>query len=176
MDVAKAAWLVAKNHRRGLPQMRLLKLLWLAELKHFKETGRRLTPAEWYKWEYGPYSETVVNAVKRDETHFDMEESMSERGRRYVLIRPKAEPPGNVQADEQRTLDDVLWLYKEFTTDEILYDVYGDPFFERTGYGDDFDFSRLAASREYQLTAAEAARVRAQPSTPVQNIAEIFED
>jgi uncharacterized phage-associated protein len=176
MEIEDAAWIVAKAHRHGLPQVRLLKLLWLAELRHYEGTGSRLTDAEWYRWEYGPYSKDVVNAVKKERAHFEVEETQNEFGNRMLLVRAAKPLESKGAAAERQAIEDVLWLYKDFTTQEILYDVYGDPFFEGTPYSENFDFEKLASFRDTAVTEADANKLRSQRTAPLTDLAELFGD
>src|SRR5579884_1938423 len=100
MDTASAAWLIAKRHPHGLSQVRLLKLLWLAELKHYERTRERLTDANWFRWNNGPYAKEPINAVKDDHTHFRFHWEESPTGNRMGVVEAQAKPAGGLDAEE----------------------------------------------------------------------------
>src|SRR5438132_9188105 len=49
---------------KGASQTRLLKLFYLAETKYMAETGKRLTDADFFRYDRGPYSKAVVNTAR----------------------------------------------------------------------------------------------------------------
>jgi hypothetical protein len=153
MDFQTAAWHVAKAHPHGLSQIRLLKLIWLAELKHFQKTGHRLTDVNWFRYDHGPYTKGI-NAVKQDETQvFQVANETTPNGFDALVIRAASPaPPHEAPVDELKSLHDTLWLYEKFTTEELLDEVYEDPFFEGTPHSHDFKFERLPDFRQIELT------------------------
>jgi uncharacterized phage-associated protein len=156
---AEAAWIVARGHPRGLAQVRLLKLLWIAELRHFEAHGERLTPANWWRWEHGPYSKDVINTVRDTRRSFSVVRDPDAVGANGLLVSAKASPPGNTLSGTAReTLADVLDLYGSYSNAEILAEVYADPFFEGTPYGSDFAFGLLTNYRK-EIPAEKARRL-----------------
>jgi uncharacterized phage-associated protein len=146
---AEAAWLVAEGHTHGLAQVRLLKLLWLSELRYYEAGGSRLTPANWWKWEHGPYSKDVINTVKTAARSFSLQRDPDLVGATGLLIKAKPTRPGNaLNGPGDATIREVMNLYSSYSTSELLDEVYSDPFFEATAYGADFDFSQLRAFRK----------------------------
>lgn len=157
MDLGTALWLIARKHPHGLGKFRLLKLLWLAELRHMQRHGSRLTDAGWYRWDYGPYSKEVVNKPQDDRDHFDYMEEDTPKGNAQHTIRTHGEDPPvpltKDDADALKTIADILWEYQEYTNDELKDEVYEDPFFKDSAYSHDFDFDKLA---EYNVNFTEA--------------------
>lgn len=172
--ILEAAWRIASAHRHGLSQIRLLKILWLAELHHYEATGERLTPAGWWRWDYGPYSKDVINAVRKDTRHFKVskDEEATTVGRLAILARPRPGPNTLSEAALQ-VLDDAIDMYSSYNTVEILAEVYSDPFFENTAYGEDFDFADLVACRK-QVPQARAQHLLGLSTSPVESIEALF--
>lgn len=158
MDHKNAALIVAGAHPRGVSQTRLLKLIWLAELEHYMKTGEKLTDASWFRYDHGPFSKEILRTVEEEDC-FDQEEFMSSHGVRAKLIRSdEATPEGDQDAID--TLESVVWKYEKYETSELLEEVYGDPFFEETPFGHDFDFDRLPDCRRLPVTIDELDRDR----------------
>lgn len=160
MDVRDAAWLIAKRHPNGLSQLRLLKLLYLAELRHYERHGTRLTNADWFRHDYGPFSKTIATLLRKNIVT-EGEWLDLGGGKRMLSIKAKGPGPEQVGEDERASLEDTLWFYEDHTTDEIVQDVYEDPFFENTPFSNDFDFSKIPASRLLNLTEEELRQLDA---------------
>ena len=173
-EVRDAAARIALAHPHGLPQVRLLKLLWLAELKYYERTGRRLTMAGWWRWNHGPYSKDVVNTVKRDTKTFRVERQQEESWQTGLVIH--ANPRAVKEPSDReglRAIDDVLATYGEYTNEELVQEVYADPFFEATPFSVDFDFAKLTSFRR-TLPESEERRLLELPTKPVAELAELF--
>jgi len=72
-----------------------------------------------------------------------------------------------------RAIDEVLSTYREYTNEELVQEVYADPFFEATPFSDDFDFAKLKSIRR-PLSESEARRLFELPTKPVGELAELF--
>ncbi|MHB1916570.1 MAG: type II toxin-antitoxin system antitoxin SocA domain-containing protein [Thermoplasmata archaeon] len=174
VEVRDAAARIALGHPHGLPQVRLLKLLWLAELRYYEETGKKLTGAGWWRWSHGPYSKDVINAVKRDTKTFRVERQRDEAWQTGLVIHanPRAvKQPLDLEG--VRAIDEVLFTYKEYTNEELIQEVYTDPFFEATPFSHDFDFSKRTAFRR-SVPRAEERRLLELPTRPVTDFGELF--
>lgn len=172
---AEAAWLVATGHPHGLAQVRLLKLLWLSELRFYESYGTRLTFANWWRWEHGPYSKDVINTVRQADRNFSVHRDLDLAGATGLLITAKQHSPGNTLTGEAKAvIDDVLDMHSRYSNAEILAEVYADPFFEATPYGSDFEFGTLANYRR-QVPAERARLLLESPSTPVDSLESLFE-
>lgn len=158
METKDAALMVARAHPRGVSQTRLLKLLWLAELEHYSKTGQRLTDANWFRYDHGPFSKDVLQTINQAEG-FVHEQFISSHGVRSKLILPTTEP-GAEQTPEAETLEEVLWKFSTYDTEELLDEVYAEPFFETTEFGHDFDFSRLPDHRRLPVSVEELEEAR----------------
>lgn len=173
VDTKSAALLVARAHPHGLPQVRMLKLLWLAELRHYERTSQRLTPAGWWRWDYGPYSKDVVNTIKRSTRAFRLEKVVEAPFPSALMIHASESVTAPLDLPAADALKETLWLYEKYTDRELLEEIYADPFFEETPYSHDFDFSQLGKYRP-SLPADEVRRLIHLPTKPVAGIAELF--
>lgn len=174
VEVRDAAARIVLAHPHGLPQVRLLKLLWLAELKYYERTGKRLTQAGWWRWNHGPYSKDVINIVKRDTKTFRVVRQQEEAWQTGVVIHvnPRAmKQPSDPEGT--RAIDEVLSIYREYTNEELVQEVDADPFFEATPFSDDFDFTKLKSFRR-PLPESETRRLLELPTKPVGELAELF--
>lgn len=175
MDTASAAWLIAKSHPHGLSQIRLLKLLWLAELRHYERTHQRLTDANWFRWNNGPYAKEPINTVKTDTTHFRFHWEDSLNGYRMGVVEALTKPNSRPSAEELRAIEDVLWAYERFSDSEILTEVYADPFFEATPVSHDLDFRKLPQFRGEIVSEEQEREILSQPVRPIDDIEELFD-
>ncbi|MGI0128934.1 MAG: type II toxin-antitoxin system antitoxin SocA domain-containing protein [Thermoplasmata archaeon] len=174
VEVRDAAARIALAHPHGLPQIWLLKLLWLAELKYYERTDRRLTRAGWWRWNHGPYSKDVINTVKRDTKTFRVERQQEETWQTGLVIHTNPRAVKELSDREGlRAIDEVLWTYREYTNEELIQEVYADPFFEATPFSDDFDFAKLKSFRR-PVPESEERRLLDLPTKPVGEIAELF--
>lgn len=172
--IQEAVSRVASAHPHGLSQVRLLKLLWLAELRHLEQFGDRLTPAGWWRWDYGPYSKDVINSVRKDTRHFkvSLDDEVATVGGRIILAKAPVEGT-TLTKQALEILDDIIDMYSSYSTQELLAEVYSDPFFEETAYGDDFDFQRLDSYRK-KVPDSQARRLLELETHPVENISALF--
>jgi uncharacterized phage-associated protein len=172
--IREAALRIATAHTHGLSQVRLLKLLWLAELRYFEAYGERLTPAGWWRWDFGPYSKDVINTVRKDARHFELSHDDEAHTAGGLAISAKA-PAGNSTLSQRalNLIDDVVDLYSSYSTAELLAEVYADPFFEQTSYGDDFNFADLLSLRKV-VPEAKARRLLELQTRPVESIEGLF--
>lgn len=172
--ISEAALRVASAHSHGLSQVRLLKVLWLAELRHFEAFGERLTTAGWWRWDFGPYSKDVINVIRKDTRHFRVsrDDEATTVGRLTIHART-ASTPNVLNERALETLVDTIDMYASYNTMEILAEVYADPFFEGTPHGEDFDFASLSAFRK-RVPEAQAQRLLALETTPVESIEALF--
>ncbi len=173
-EVRDVAARIASAHPHGLPQIRLLKLLWLAELRYYERTGTRLTQAGWWRWNHGPYSKDVINVVKHDSRSFRVERQGEEPWQVGLVIHanPRAmKAPSD--RERLRSVDEVLSTYREYTNEELVQEVYADPFFQATPFSSDFDFAKLRGFRR-SVPASEQRRLLELPTKPVRELAELF--
>lgn len=173
LDVQDAIRLIAKAHDHGVSQTRLLKLLWIAELRYCEKTGQRLTNATWFRWDYGPFSKDVINTAKADTTLLK-EQAVSPDGPMLAFHATTAPEVDDQEA--VKVLADTVWLYNKYNLHEILAEVYEDGFFNDTPYGSDFEFRRLPEFRDIDISAEELQEIWSSPSFPVSSIDDLFED
>jgi hypothetical protein len=83
------------------------------------------------------------------------------------VIKQPSDPEGT------RAIDEVLSTYREYTNEELVQEVYADPFFEATSFSDDFDFAKLKSFRR-SLPDSEERRLLELPTQPVGDLAELF--
>lgn len=172
--IREAALRITAAHTHGLSQIRLLKLLWLAELRFAEAYGERLTPAGWWRWDYGPYSKDVINTVRTDTRHFKVSRDDEATTAGGLAISAKAPPAGGTLSQRAlEMIDDVVDMYGSYSTPELLTEVYADPFFEQTPHGNDFDFGRLADFRK-DVTESKARRLLDLETHPVESIEGLF--
>lgn len=171
LQVKDAVEIIANEHPHGISQTRLLKLLWLAELRHFEKTGERLTDANWFRWDHGPFSKDVLNTAKKQLTL----ESAEVNDQTITMLHSKKHSP-IVDDETTKTLKDTMWVYNKYTLDDMLKELSEDPFFKDSPYGRDFDFSQLPKYREIGLTDEQVKEIWDSPTSPVNDLDELFDE
>jgi uncharacterized phage-associated protein len=177
MDLETAAWLIAKQHPHGVSRTRLMKLLWLAEQEHMSQAGERLTDASWFRWEHGPFSKDVLNTVEDNPHNFSEERISTADGDDATLVHAVSEQPGEVTNAEGEVLRRTVWKYDKHDFDDLLEEVYADPFFKATPHGQDFDFDALDGYRDLShIPEEEIERAEEADGERYQSASAVFED
>lgn len=173
MDAKTAAWLVAREHPYGLSKFRLLKLLWLADLRSIEQRGRPLTDAGWIRWRYGPFSKKIIREVEASDL-FSIQKEERQEGEMH-RIRVVKEDPAVLDTDpvEREILARVLVGWLRVPDQAVKEDVYADPFFESVPQREAYDFSRLHKFRETSWTNDEITRLLSEPRKPYRGIASL---
>ncbi len=70
---------------------KIMKAFYLLEAEYYKETGKRLTNAQFVHYYYGPYSAEVVSSLETDPNLMRSDE-ISFSGKRYELYRLQKAP------------------------------------------------------------------------------------
>lgn len=171
LQVKDAVEIIANEHPHGISLTRLLKLLWLAELRHFETTGERLTDANWFRYDHGPFSKDVLNTAKKELTL----ESAEVNNQTITMLHSKKDP-SIVVDDRNSALKDTIWIYNKYSFEDMLKELYEDPFFKDTPYGSDGDFSQLPKYREIDLTDEQVKEICDSPTSPVNDLDELFDE
>lgn len=116
------------NLQGELTRTKLVKLLFLADLSHFKEKGRSITGVKYHSYFYGPYSEEIMEAIN-NLNGFEIEEhcGINMEGKEYYIYtlgkNPRYEVV-NLVAEEQKTLDSIIQEFGHMRLNDLLEYVY----------------------------------------------------
>jgi len=139
--------------------MRLVKLAYLSEVRFAAEHGSRLTEADYFSWNYGPYSKQIANRAKAlpDSIVEKTVGSASEGVSRTFVPKPGCEP--SLEPGIKSFIDSVLVSYGSLETNVIVRAAYRTAQFQRTKKGRDIDLDEWSrtASRVPSSTAVSAA-------------------
>ena len=119
---------------------KIMKAFYLLEAEYYKETGKRLTDANFIHYYYGPYSYEVVNALETDPNVIRSDE-MSYWGKDYELYRLQKTP--DIDRIDPFTLNLIkkqAVLIQRHTLDEVLKVAYSDSNFKQTKQGEEIKF------------------------------------
>ena len=101
---------------------RLHKLLYLADLEHYLETGRTITDATWVREKYGPMTKAMLPSLGEMKGHeTEDEKRQTNSGREVHEVRrgpaPRFEP--QLSEDAIQVLERILALMSRLTDDEV---------------------------------------------------------
>ena len=130
---------------------KIIKAFYLLEVEYYKETGKKLTNAQFIQYYYGPYSSEVVNALETDPNLMHSNE-VSLRWKDYELYKLQKMP--NINIIDPFTLDLIkkqAELIQQHTLDEVLKVVYSDSDFKQTKHGEEIKISSNFAKKKQML-------------------------
>ena len=114
---------------------KIVKACYLLESEYFDKTGKRLTNVEYKYHYYGPYSETIVEAMEKDE-NIMCNPQISMNGNDYILYMLKK--TSVISEIDPLTLSFIeKWakIMKQMTPEKIKKIAYEDKNFKRTARG-----------------------------------------
>ena len=120
---------IAERLPNNITRTKLVKLLYLIDLRYSEINHKSLTGLTYYSYYFGPYSEDIINAINQLKG-YEIEEisSMSLEGREYYLYSPGRNPrwvtPFPLQDDEVEIIAQVITEHGNKSLDEILEYVY----------------------------------------------------
>lgn len=105
---------------------KLQKILYLADLEHFNDTGTTLTGARWVRYTHGPMAKALVPSTSLMDGH-EVTVSIEPAGQYEAKVyRPGPAPrfrPG-LTAEERATLDRIIALARPLTAKESIRLAY----------------------------------------------------
>lgn len=105
---------------------KLQKILYLADLEHFSDTGTTLTGARWVRYTHGPMAKALVPSTNMMDGH-EVTVSVEQAGQYEAKVyRPGPSPrfrPG-LTAEERATLDRIIALARPLTATEAIRLAY----------------------------------------------------
>lgn len=139
--LCRAIEYLVDDHGPILGRTRLVKLLYLADLRWADErgAGRGYTEARYYRWNHGPFAREILdaidwmNGVEILETVADNPVGVEYR---YVSGRRTRLRPVTLNPEFKRYLDEVAEEWGDVSLAEILAHVYEMPVFKNAGHGD----------------------------------------
>lgn len=175
MDLEHAVWFVTREHPYGLSKFRLMKILWLAELRSIEERKERLTNASWIRWHFGPFSLDIQRALETSPMlTVDIEERDSGELHRIRAVR-EVPGGGDVDSTDLEVLEHTLKIVEKVPDHALKGEVYSDPFFQATPKGSAFDFDRLMDYRRTEWHVDEIERLLDEPRKPYSGVVSLVE-
>ncbi len=126
-----------------LNKTRIMKLVYLAELRAIESWGRRLTSAVWRNWYYGPYSEEVSTGLRESSPELKMELRRTPSGREgkfYIPTRP--EVGLDLSVEEYDLLNEVARYWKYIDNEALVEAAKTSPPFIWTEEGEEIPFDQ----------------------------------
>jgi len=124
-----------------LNRTRVMKLIYLAELRSIEKSGKRLTDCIFKNWNYGPFSSEILSAIENIGTDVKREAMVAKEGRKGEFLIPiKEKTFVNLEKDEMTLLDEVLSTWKYESNENIISSSKKSPPFTWTSRGDTIPF------------------------------------
>ncbi len=161
--IQNLAW-IAEQERIPLGVTRLVKLLYLLDVEHYRRFGRRFTDLDWVFYHYGPYAFELENIL--GQSAMEREEIPLAGGKMIKrLKRPEESPePDRLDYKAEGIVGALLRDWGTVDLRELLDHVYfeTEPMLHATR-GDRLDFSSIRSyvpHREVRLNQARLKDIR----------------
>jgi hypothetical protein len=144
LSIIKQIIMSSKEQEISIPaKTRLIKLLYLAEVEHYKHFQSRLTNLRWQFYHYGPYAseiEQVLGSPDIEETFFYLKDG--KHGSQYGLVEDERD--GSVPSELRRVIDYIVKDWGETDLNKLLDYVYfeTEPMIDATR-GEVLDFTKV---------------------------------
>ncbi len=128
------------NRLYGLTRTKLVKLLYLADIAHYRRTSTSLTKVTYYSYYYGPYSERIIESIEKLNP-YEIEEfyRTSKDGKEYYTYSSGRYPritKLDLTQEEEKTLDEIITAYGAMNLDDLLKYVYCTPQYRKSRKGE----------------------------------------
>lgn len=160
---------------KTLSHVKLVKLIYLADMYHRERFGSRLTDVPFKHWHYGPWAQEVDSAIERlcGMGVIKQQPYVTRQGHKAEIPRPNVgQTTVELSSSAQAVLEDVIEDWGDAGSEEVISFVKSSLPFVGTSFGDDIDFDRTdpveVLAREQGISLEEAA------TTLVENNAELM--
>lgn len=137
-----------------LLKTQLIKLLFLADIEHWKQTGKQLTDLKYVYDNFGPYDREYDNDLELLKNIQAIQTTKIEReDRYYFLIEKKSrtllkQASENIENIGRAILDEIISQYGKTTLKSLLEIVYAHPLISETTRGSVIDFNQIPALKK----------------------------
>ena len=135
-----------------LSQLKLMKLVYLADVYHMERFGSRITDAKFKHWHYGPYSPDVNSEIERlcGIGVIKLEPHQTKAGHRAEVPKPKVkETTVRLSKSAVEVLEEIIEDWGKSSSDEVTKYAKTSLPFVGTEFGKKIDFSRIDIVAEY---------------------------
>jgi uncharacterized protein YwgA len=144
--------LIISIHRGVLhSKTKLVKLLYLLDLKAIKKLGKTLTGVKFKSYFYGPYSDEIDEVLNYlEELGFisSIKNTSFYLGKEYIVYKLNNMPNFDaLTLEEKNFIRNVIKNYKDKDLDEILMEVYSSEPFIKSEFGEEIRFEPATANR-----------------------------
>lgn len=110
------------RHTKFCGKTKLFKLLYFADFKHFRETGRSVTGLEYYAWQHGPYPKEFAKELEAppDDLSHTVNLITSGEANSFTNIKPKGSFDSKYFTKrELRILNEVAEVFRDAQAADI---------------------------------------------------------
>lgn len=117
---------VNRLDRSQLTRTKLVKLLFLADQKHFDSTGDKLSNTTYIKYYYGPFSQDIIDKADElaNQDRVRIKRGRGSKGKFYLYEPGSDREPVGLSLEEEEFLSDVLEEYGFRDTKNLVDEVY----------------------------------------------------
>ncbi|MBM4161515.1 MAG: DUF4065 domain-containing protein [Ignavibacteria bacterium] len=151
----------AREKDLSLGKTQLIKLLYLVEVEHYRETGQRLTHINWIFYLYGPYAHDLEGILadrvfERDDIKTGAERDFIS----YRIAEPEKTYQRFVDAKVSLTVKKIVGVWGKCPLPELLDYVYfeTEPMQKVKGRGERLDFETIHRSPREQIYTISASK------------------
>jgi len=165
-DVLLQILLEAQGKELSLGKTQLIKLLYLVEVEHYRETGERLTDLDWIFYLYGPYAYELEEILA--DRIFEREDLKTGSERDFIRFRigePRRAYQTFVDTKLSLTVKRIVGDWGNRRLSELLDYIYfqTEPMQRVKGRGERLDFETISRAPQepvYPISASKDARKR----------------
>lgn len=162
--ISYVAYKYWETTRRYISKTKLIKILYIIDLFHYRKENNQLTEIEWVYYKFGPYAfdyDDRLRASKVETLEEDKEENHD-----AVLIKPLDDQAIYEQLQEKISFDaktlvrNVLSDFSKYELSEILEYIYfeTEPMLNASCRGEKLDFRYCRPGRDYKTVNFEIDR------------------
>lgn len=130
---------------RGVSQIRLLKLYYLAELRYISKNSARLSPAVYFKYNNGPYSIDVIKTVKElPENIVESKPTTLYGNENCCFFYPRGDCAPDLEPELAEFMRDFMNVYMYMPTNKIIQCAYATAPFLWAEFDEDINFELWA--------------------------------
>lgn len=136
-----------------LNKTRLMKMIYLAELRAIEKWGRRLTNVDFINWNFGPFSKKIQRVIDEVSPEVRKEKKETTSGTTAEFLIPtKSKTQISLTMPEIELLDEILnvWMYEK--NEIIIENSKNSPPYIWTNRGDEIPFEEYISFAEKMNT------------------------
>lgn len=113
-----------ENMRGELSNARLTKMVYLSDWRHVLQTGKQITPINWYFDNYGPFVRDVEDTARSNPSLFVISDTQNYYGQRKKVFSLRGTEPTSLSPTEISAIDHIINITKKLYWSDFIRLVY----------------------------------------------------